>query len=308
MADAPDRHGHPHATSAESDYRLVLIALILISAFLIFEVVAAVFGRSLVLFADAGHMLTDVGALILSAWAIRLAKRPAGGRWTFGLQRAGILSAAINGVALVGISLLIGVEAIQRLITPHHVHGGLVLGVAIIGAVVNVIATLVLSRANRTSLNMRGAYLHILTDLYAFIGTAIAGLIILLTHWNQADSIASLVVVGLMARASWGLLKESGKILLQASPDSLNLEEIRSHLGEVPHVLGVHDLHAWTVTSDSYTVSAHIVVEDHCFGTGHAPQILDALQDCLMSHFSVAHVTFQLETAAHADHEDELHS
>lgn len=166
------------------------------------------------------------------------------------------------------------------------------LAVAIIGAVVNMIATLVLSRANRTSLNMRGAYLHILTDLYAFIGTAIAGLIILLTHWNRADSMASLVVVGLMARAAWGLLKESGKILLQASPDSLDLEEIQSHLGEVPHVLGVHDLHAWTVTSGSYKVSAHAIVEDRCFDTGHTPQILDALQDCLASHFSVVHATF----------------
>ena len=196
--------------------RYVLVTLGLISAFLVGEVIAAVLGHSLALFADAAHMSTDVVALTLSAWAIRLARRPAEGRWTFGLQRAEILSAAANGVALAAISLLIAVEAIQRLINPHHVRGSLVLVVALVGALNNVVATWVLSKANRRSLNVRGAYVHIVTDLYAFVGTAIAGLIIVLTGFNRADSIASLIVVVLMAYAAWGLLREAGRILLQA--------------------------------------------------------------------------------------------
>jgi cobalt-zinc-cadmium efflux system protein len=287
--------------------RYVLVSLVLISAFLVGEVVAAVLGHSLVLFADAGHMSTDVAALALSAWAIRLARRPAHGPWTFGLQRAEILSAAANGVALVAISLLIAFDAIERLIHPHRVHGGLVLVVAGVGALVNLIATWVLSKADRRSLNLRGSYVHIVTDLYAFIGTAIAGLVIVLSGWNRADSIASLVVVALMIFAAWGLLRDAGRILLQAAPDTLVLADIRSHLIGVPHVLDVHDLHVWTLTSGSHTVSAHVIVEDRCFDTGHAPRILDALQSCLIEHFDVAHATFQLEPASHVNHEGGVH-
>ena len=282
--------------------------LALISLFLIGEVIAAVLGHSLALYADAGHMLSDVAALALSAWAIRLARRPAEGRWTFGLQRAEILSAAASGVALFAISLLITVGAIQRLVHPHHVRGNLVLIVAIVGALINVVATTVLSKANRQSLNVRGAYLHIVTDLYAFVGTAIAGVIIVFTGWNRADSIASLVVVALMSFAAWGLLRDAGRILLQAAPENLAIADIRAHLSEVPHVLDVHDLHVWTVSSGSHTVSAHVIVEDHCFDTGHAPQILDALQRCLVEHFDVEHATFQLEPASHLNHEGKLHT
>jgi cobalt-zinc-cadmium efflux system protein len=252
-------------------------------------------------------MLTDVAALGMSAWAVRLAKRPSEGRWTFGLKRAEILSAAVNGVTLIAIALLIAVEAIQRLVTPQHVNGAVVLTVALVGAAVNVAVAAVLSRSNRTSLNIRGAYAHILTDLYAFIGTAVAGLIIILTKWNRADPIASLFVVLLMIWTAWGLLRDAGKILLQASPDSLDLVHVRSHLSEVEHVLDIHDLHAWTVTSGQTTLSAHVVVEDHCFDSGHAPQVLDALQKCLTEHFEVEHATFQLEPATHASHEDGLH-
>jgi cobalt-zinc-cadmium efflux system protein len=308
----PDDHdhdhegSHSHGVTADANMRYVLIALGLIALFMIGEVVAAILAGSLVLFADAGHMLTDVGALGISAWAIRLAARPASGSWTYGLKRAEILSAAANGVALVAIALLIGMEAIMRLISPQHVEGGVILVVAIIGAVVNLLATWVLAKANRTSLNIRGAYAHVVTDLYAFIGTAIAGLVILLTGWERADSVAALVVVGLMAWAARGLLRDAGRILLQAAPDDLDLSDVREHLAEVPHVLGVHDLHAWTVTSGSPTLSAHVVVEDHCFETGHAPQILDDLQACLAGHFDVAHATFQLETAAHATHEESV--
>ncbi len=298
---------HAHAITGDGDIRYLLLALSLVTVFLVAEVLAAFFGRSLALLADGGHMLTDVAALGMSAWAVRLAKRPSEGRWTFGLKRAEILSAAVNGVTLIAIALLIAVEAIQRLVTPQHVNGAVVLTVALVGAAVNVAVAAVLSRSNRTSLNIRGAYAHILTDLYAFIGTAVAGLIIILTKWNRADPIASLFVVLLMIWTAWGLLRDAGKILLQASPDSLDLIHVRSHLSEVEHVLDIHDLHAWTVTSGQTTLSAHVVVEDHCFDSGHAPQVLDALQKCLTEHFEVEHATFQLEPATHASHEDGLH-
>jgi cobalt-zinc-cadmium efflux system protein len=307
MTDDHREPTHANGTATGRDVRYLLWALGLIAAFLVVEVFAAIVGRSLALFADAGHMLTDVAALGMSAWAVRLARRPSEGRWTFGLKRAEILSAAVNGVTLVAFALLIAVEALQRLITPHHVQGGLVLSVAIMGALVNLIVTWVLARADQTSLNIRGAYLHILTDLFAFIATAIAGLIIVLTKWERADAIASLFVVALMVTTAWGLLRDAGKILLQASPDNLDLNHVRTHLSEVDHVLDIHDLHAWTVTPGQTTLSAHVIVEDHCFDSGHAPQILDALQSCLTEHFDVEHATFQLEPATHVSHEEGLH-
>lgn len=307
MIEDHDNSGHSHGVESDADLRLVLVALALIVLFLIIEVSAAVTGDSLALYADAGHMVTDVAALSLSAWAIKLARKPAHERWTYGFKRAEILAAATNGVLLVAIAILIGVEAIGRLISPHHVTGELVLAVASIGAVINLIAVRVLAQANRKSLNLRAAFAHIVTDLYAFVGTALAGLIIVLTHWERADSIASLLVVILMLWTSWGLLRDSGRILLQAAPDDLNLSDVRMHLTEVEDVLDVHDLHAWTLTSGSVTLSAHVIVENHCFDTGHTPQILDALQSCLAEHFSLTHSTFQLEPASHGAHEDDIH-
>jgi cobalt-zinc-cadmium efflux system protein len=292
--------------SADADVRYVMLSLVFISAFLVIEVVAAILSSSLALLADAGHMLIDVAALATSAWALRLAKRPAKERWTYGLRRAEILSAAANGVTLVAVALLIGVEAVQRLFSPHHVTGGLVVVVAVLGIFINGFAAWILSQANQRSLNIRGAFLHVLTDLYAFVGTAIAGLIIVFTHWERADALASLFVVVLMIRTSWGLLRNAGKILLQGTPDNLDLADVRAHLLEVEHVVDIHDLHAWTVTSELPTLSAHVVVGDGCFESGHAPRILDALQKCLTEHFRVEHATFQLEPSTHLSHEEGL--
>jgi len=283
-----------------------MISLVLISAFLVIEVVTAILSSSLALLADAGHMLIDVAALATSAWALRLAKRPAEGRWTYGLHRAEILSAAVNGVTLAAVALLIGVEAVQRLFSPHHVTGGLVVAVAVLGIFINGVAAWILSKANQRSLNIRGAFLHVLTDLYAFVATAIAGLIIVFTQWERADALASLFVVVLMIRTAWGLLRNAGRILLQGTPDNLDLDDVRAHLIEVEHVLDVHDLHAWTVTSELPTLSAHVVVEERCFDSGHAPRVLDALQKCLSDHFRVEHATFQLEPPTHLSHEEGL--
>lgn len=279
----------------------------LLSTFLAVEVVVAFIANSLALLSDAGHMLSDVGALGASLWAIRLAARPASGSWTWGWKRAEILSALGNGISLLVVSALVFVEAIQRLVHPDKVTGSAVLIVAIVGVIINLVAARTLARANRTSLNVEGAYKHILTDLYGFVGTIIAAIIILSTGWNRADAVASLIVVGLMLHAAWGLLRDSGRVLFEAAPDNIDLGDIREHLMATDHVLDVHDLHVWTVTSNLPALSAHVVLDDSCFRDGHAPQLLDQLQECLVGHFDVEHSTFQFEPRSHGRHEVGAH-
>ncbi len=274
---------------------------------MVLEIIVAFVSGSLALLSDAGHMLSDVGAIGASLWAIRLAARPAAGKWTFGWKRAEIVSAAGNGITLLVVSALVAFEAIRRLINPPAVQGGPVLVVAIIGVAVNLLAAWTLAKAHRSSLNVEGAFQHILTDLYGFLGTVVAGIVILTTGYTRADSIASLFVIALMLKAAWGLLRDSGRILLEAAPEDIDLDDIRAHLMETGHILGVHDLHVWTVTSNLPTLSAHVVVEDSCFTDGHAPQLLDQIQDCLVGHFDVEHSTFQLEPGSHSHHEAGTH-
>ncbi|KQQ28633.1 cation diffusion facilitator family transporter [Frondihabitans sp. Leaf304] len=294
---------HSHGAAPDANTRLLSIALALIIGFLLVEVVVAIISGSLALLSDAGHMLTDAAALAGSLVAIRLAARPSSSRWTFGLKRAEILSAAVNGVTLVVISGIVAVEAIRRLLDPPKVEGGPVLAVALLGVAVNLVAVWVLAKANRQSLNVEGSFQHILTDLYGFIATVVAGIVILVTGFTRADSIASLIVVVLMLHAAWGLLKDSGRILLEGTPEGVDLDAIRGHLLEPAHVLAVHDLHAWTVTSDLPALSAHVTLTDECFHDGHAPRVLDELQACLVGHFDVEHSTFQFEPAGHTAHE-----
>jgi cobalt-zinc-cadmium efflux system protein len=303
-----DHSGHDHAIAADADRRLLLAALTLLVVFMAGEVIVALITGSLALLSDAGHMFSDAGAIAVALWAMRLAARPATGPWTFGWKRAEILSALGNGVTLIVFAALIAFEAVRRLVTDSTtVEGGPVLVVALVGIVVNVVATWLLARANRSSLNIEGAYQHILTDLYGFVGTAVAAVIILATGWAPADAIASLIVAALMLQAGRGLLGSSVRVLMEVAPAELALEDIRAHLLEVPHVVEVHDLHVWTVASDLPTLSAHLVVEDGCFHDGHAAGILDQVQDCLRGHFDLAHATFQIEPATHAEHEPALH-
>jgi cobalt-zinc-cadmium efflux system protein len=293
--------------SADADRRYLLGALVLLAAFMLAEVIVALVSGSLALLSDAGHMLSDVGAIGAALWAIRLAARPAAGAWTFGWKRAEILSAAGNGITLLVVSGIVAVEAITRLIHPPEVDGGPVVAVAAAGIAVNVAAAWVLARANRSSLNVQGAFRHVLTDLYGFIGTVAAGIVILVTGWTRADAIASLIVVGLMLKAAWELLGASGRILLEAAPKTMDLDDVRAHLLATEHVRDLHDLHAWTVTSSLPALSAHIVIDDACFTEGCVPRLLDQLQACLAGHFDVEHSTFQLEAAAHASHEPGTH-
>jgi cobalt-zinc-cadmium efflux system protein len=301
-ADA-DAHTHTHHPSPDADARFLVLTLALLATFMVFEVTTALVANSLALLSDAGHMLADVGAIASSLVAIRLAARPATGSHTYGLRRAEILAAAANGITLLLVSALVTFEAVQRLLHPAAVHGTLLIVVAAVGVAVNLAATVVLSRANRTSLNMQGAYRHILTDLYGFVGTVVAGIVIVTTGFSRADSIASLVVVALMVKASVQLLRPALRILLEGTPEGIDLDEVRRHLLEFPEVASVHDLHAWTLTSSLPILTAHVVVTDECIRQGEVGRVLDHLQRCLTGHFDVEHSTLQLEAIGHIDHE-----
>ena len=283
--------GHSHGVSADADVRKLAIALGLIIGFMCFEVVVGLIAESLALISDAAHMLTDAAALGLSIVAIRLAARPAKGMMTYGLKRVEILSAQANGVTLLVLGLLIVFEGIRRLIDPPDVEGTLVLIVALVGIAVNIVATWTLAKANRQSLNVEGSFQHLLTDLYAFIATAIAGAVIIVTGFERADAIASLLVAALMLRAAYGLLRASGRIFLEAAPAGLDPDEIGRLLVSQPGVREVHDLHVWEISSGFPALTAHVLVaaDSDCHATrGQLALLLD-------EQFGIGHTTLQVD-------------
>jgi cobalt-zinc-cadmium efflux system protein len=300
-------HDHGHGIEPDADARYLGVALGLILAFMVGEVIVAIVSHSLALLADAGHMLTDAGALAATLYTFRLLRRPANAAMTFGWRRAEVLSAAFNALTLLAVGVLILVEAVQRLIHPSHVHGAAMLVVAAVGVVVNVAATLVIKKSGGGRMDIAGALAHLVTDIWAFAGTFVAGVVIVLTGFDRADPIASVIVVGIMVKTGWPLLRGASRVLLEATPENVDLDVVRGHILEVPEVVAVHDLHAWTVGSDLPAVSAHVVVDNDTFVQGQAPGLLDRLQACLSGHFDVAHSTFQLELAGHADHEANCH-
>jgi cobalt-zinc-cadmium efflux system protein len=285
--------GHAHGVSADADSRKLAIALGLIVGFMLLEVVAGLVAGSLALLSDAGHMLTDAAAIGLSLIAIRLAARPAEGVMTYGLKRVEILSAQANGVTLLVLGLLILFEGARRLIDPPDVQGGLVLVVALVGVAVNLAATWTLARANRRSLNVEGSFQHLLTDLYAFIATAIAGGVVLWTGWLRADAIASLLVAALMLRAAYGLLRDSGRIFLEAAPADLDPDEIGRSLVAQSCVAEVHDLHVWEISSGFPALTAHVLVSPDC--DCHATR--RRLAEHLDERFGIGHTTLQVDHA-----------
>ncbi|KAA0018918.1 cation diffusion facilitator family transporter [Antrihabitans cavernicola] len=287
-------HGHGHSTSTDADQSWLAGALALIVVFMLGEVVVGLISGSLALLSDAAHMLTDAASIALALWAIRLAARPAAGRMTYGWKRVEILSAQANGLTLLLLAAWLTYEAIRRLLDPPEVAGGVVLVTALVGIVVNIAATWMISRANRTSLNVEGAYQHILNDLFAFIGTGIAGVVILVTGFDRADAIATLVVVVLMVRAGVGLVRASSSIFLEAAPKDLDPTAIGQAMVARPSVVEVHDLHVWEITSGSPALSAHVLVQpDHdC----HA--VRSDLADMLARDHHIDHTTLQVDHAA----------
>jgi cobalt-zinc-cadmium efflux system protein len=292
-------HAHDHGPDARlpDDRRALTAATALIVVFMVGEIVAGALAGSLALLADAGHMLTDAAALGFAVFAAAAAVRPARGYWTYGFRRVEILAAQVNGLALLLVGIWVVYEAVRRLIAPEHVHGGVVLGVALAGIAVNLLATRILARSQRQSLNVHGAFLHLVTDLAAFVGTAIAGVVILATGWDRVDPIASLAVAGLMFWASVRLVKESTRIFLEVAPAEVDPDEVGRVLAGHPGVVDVHDLHVWTVTSGFPALSAHVLVEPGA--DCHA--VRRELERVVEERFDVSHTTLQVDHAS-AEH------
>jgi cobalt-zinc-cadmium efflux system protein len=284
-------HSHPHSHTAGASGSRLKLALALIASLMLAELAVGVLADSLALLSDAAHMLTDAGALALALLALRLASRPPGGQFTFGLRRAEILSAQLNGATLVGLAVLIVLEGVSRLVNPPDVGGLAVLVVALVGVAVNLAATRVLAGADRSSLNVEGAFQHILTDLFAFLATAVAGAVILATGFTRADGIAALLVAALMLRAGYGLLRDSGRVLLEASPRGLDPGEVGRTLAAEPHVEEVHDLHLWEVSSGFPSLSAHVLVRRECDCQAHRRHLSAMLEQ----RFGIEHSTLQVE-------------
>jgi cobalt-zinc-cadmium efflux system protein len=290
---AHDHVGHSHGAHIDAGHARLTIALCLIVAFMAVEVAAGVLAHSLALLSDAGHMLTDAGAIGFSLVALRLAARPAKGAMTFGFKRVEILSAQANGVTLLILAAFIVYDAIRRLFDPPQVRGGLILAVALAGILVNLAAVWTLSKTNRRSLNVEGSFQHMLTDLYGFIGTAVAAAIILLTGFQRADPIVSVLIAGLMIRSGCSLVKASGRVFLEAAPKGLDPQAIGRALVAQRGVVEVHDLHVWEVTSGFPALSAHALVgaEQDC----HAAR--RAMETMLHERFGLDHTTLQVDHA-----------
>jgi cobalt-zinc-cadmium efflux system protein len=286
-------HGH---LNREADRRSLTTALALIAGFMAAEVAAGAIASSLALLSDAAHMLSDAGALALSLVAARLAVRPARGSMTYGLGRAEILSAQANGITMLVLALLIAYEAIVRLVSPPAVRGWIVLAVAVAGVVVNLLAARILAgdSGHRRSLNVEGSYRHIVTDLYGFISTGLAAIVILATGFERADPIASLVIAGLMLHAAYRLLKASGRVFMEAAPAGLDPDAIGRELAAEPGVVEVHDLHVWEVTSGFPALSAHVVVR----AGADCHELRRSLQRVLAERFDVRHTTLQVDHEA----------
>jgi cobalt-zinc-cadmium efflux system protein len=290
------------STSAAGQHRAALaVALAISSAVLVVELVVGIASNSLALLADAGHMFADVAGIALSLGAIAIAARSRTAGRTFGLYRLEILAAALNAVVLLGIGVIVLIEAVQRLGAPPSVAGLPVVLVATAALVANGASLRVLGHGHKQSLNVRAAYLEVAGDLLGSAAVLAAGLIIAITGWLPADAVASIVIAVLIVPRTAALLRDSMDVLLEATPKGIDMAEVRRHILEAPGVTEVHDLHAWTITSGMNVVSAHVVLGP----VGVPGDVLDHLGRCLSDDFDINHSTFQLETAEHVRWEAE---
>jgi len=300
---------HDHAPAAgirdASNRRLLATALALTASVMLVQVAGAILSGSLALLADAAHMFTDAAALVVALIATGIAARPADDRRTFGYQRAEVLGALANGVILIALCVWVGIEAVQRLLTPAEaeVQGGLMLVVATVGMIANAVSMWLLGRAQKRSINVRGAYLEVLGDLVGSMAVIVAAIVIVTTGFAQADAIASLLIAVMIVPRAIGLLREVVVVLTESAPVGVHVAEIREHLRGADGVVDVHDVHVWQLTRGAPVFSAHVIVDDDALADGRAARILSSLQECLSDHFDVEHSTFQLEPAGHVEHD-----
>jgi cobalt-zinc-cadmium efflux system protein len=300
--------GHRHAPgrglTVTGRYRGRLAAVLAITVGIAAaEVAGALISGSLVLLADAAHMAADAAGVGLSLLAAYVATRPATDRRTFGYARAEILAATVNALVLLGTAAFIIVDAVRRLASPPPVGAALIVTFGVVALAGNGVSLLLLRRGQAESMNVRGAFLEVASDMFVAVAVIVTGVVVAATGFALADPIASLAVAVLILPRTWRLLRDAVDVLLEASPRGVDLTEVRTHLTALDGVVGVHDLHAWTITSGLPVLSAHVVVDPQVLANGRSAAILDALQACLHGHFDVAHSTFQLEPASHAGHE-----
>jgi cobalt-zinc-cadmium efflux system protein len=303
-----DDHGHDHGTHASNRNRLA-IAFGITAAILISQYVGAIITGSLALVVDATHMLTDAGGLAVALFAATLMMRPRSAVRTWGFARVEVLAAAAQAAVLLAVGLFVLIEAIKRLIEPPEIAAQGLLIFGIIGLAGNVVAIIVLAGGRSANFNLRAAFLEVVNDALGSVGVIIAAIVIELTGWQRADSIAAILIGLLILPRAAKLLRATVSVLLESTPAGLDLDQVREHLLGVDHVREVHDLHASQIATGLPVLSAHVTVDAQCFTDGHAPQILDQLQDCVAMHFPVRveHSTFQLEPATHRDHEHVPH-
>ncbi|WP_298040503.1 cation diffusion facilitator family transporter [uncultured Microbacterium sp.] len=298
---------HDHAPAGGirsfSNRRLLTISLCLTATVMIVQVVGAVLTGSLALLADAAHMFTDASALVIALIASTVAARPADDRRTFGYQRAEVFGALINAIILIVLAATVGVEGVRRLIEPAEteVAGPLMLVVAIIGLIANMIAMWLLSAAQKTNINVRGAYLEVLGDMIGSAAVIVAAVVIVVTGWMPADAIASLFIAVMIIPRAVSLLREVFSVLAESAPKDTHVGEIRDHLQGIHGVTGVHDVHVWQLTRGAPVFTAHVGVDPEVFAAGRAGDLLEELQACLSDHFDVEHSTFQLEPDGRAE-------
>lgn len=296
----PHHHHHSDPGAGAEQRRALRIALALTATFLLVQTVGAILSGSLALLADSGHLLSDVGSLLLALLAMTMARRPPTAARTYGWHRAEVLAALVNGAGLVVIAVLIVVEAVQRFAEPHPVETGLMLGVAVLGLAANVAAAAILHRHHHGSLNVRGAYLHVVADCLGSVGVVAAALVMMATGWTAVDPLISIGIAVLVLWSSWGIIRDAGGVLLESTPPGIDLAAVKEALEEDDQVEGVHDLHVWTVTSGFMALSAHLVVRP--VGTLGSGLLLERLQHMLDQRFGIVHTTLQIEQGPHADH------
>ncbi|HEY9439521.1 MAG TPA: cation diffusion facilitator family transporter [Streptomyces sp.] len=305
-------HGHAHGgvpltgTAAAAYRGRLRTALVITLGVMVMEITGGVLSDSLALLADAAHMATDALGLGMALLAIHFANRPAGLNRTFGYARAEILAALANCLLLLGVGGFLVVEAVGRFITPADTRGGLALVFAAVGLVANMVSLSLLTRGQQESLNVRGAYLEVVADALGSVTVLVSAGIIMATGWQAADPIASLLIGLMIVPRTVKLLRETLNVLLESAPKGVDMAEVRAHITALPGVLGVHDLHAWTITSGMPVLSAHVVVHQEMLDSIGHEKLLHELQGCLGHHFDVEHCTFQLEPSGHAEHETRL--
>lgn len=303
-------HDHSHGHHGGSDHlgRLV-IALAITSTILVVEVIGAVVTGSLALLADAGHMLTDAGGLLMAVIAARLMRRPATDQRTWGFRRAEVLAATAQAAVLLAVGVYVLVEGVIRLFEPPEVASGLMVVFGAIGLVANIVSLLVLTSGRGANFNMRAAFLEVLNDALGSVAVIVAAIVIATTGWMRADALVSILIGVLILPRTLKLLRETTSVLLESTPSGLDLLQVREHILGLPHVTGVHDLHASQIATGLPILTAHVVIEEECFRSGHSHELLDQLQQCLVEHFpiSIEHSTFQLEPDGHLDHEQVGH-